>query len=46
MIPLGLPRAWRKSTYSGNGGECVEVTVDSQPQDGLMATQGTRDARV
>lgn len=42
MTPVGIPMAWRKSSYSGgNGGECVEVASvgairDSKNADGPM----------
>ncbi|WP_329518524.1 DUF397 domain-containing protein [Spirillospora sp. NBC_01491] len=35
--PLSLPR-WRKSSHSGNGGECVETAV-------LDGTVGVRDSK-
>jgi hypothetical protein len=25
----GIDRCWRKSSYSGNGGECIEVADDA-----------------
>ncbi|SDT81675.1 protein of unknown function [Streptomyces sp. TLI_053] len=34
------PVSWRKSTYSGNGGNCVEVTADFP---GLVPVRDSKD---
>ncbi|MFE7592949.1 DUF397 domain-containing protein [Kitasatospora sp. NPDC057512] len=40
-MELDLARAgWRKSTYSNNGGDCVEV-ADGYP--GVMPVRGSKD---
>ena len=33
---------WRKSTFSGNGGECVEVGVDAEAR---VLVRDTKDRR-
>lgn len=35
-----LDHHWRKSSYSGNGGECVEV---GQAVDGMILLRDTKD---
>jgi hypothetical protein len=35
-----LDQHWRKSSYSGNGGECVEV---GQAVDGMVLVRDTKD---
>jgi Domain of unknown function (DUF397) len=35
-----IDRSWRKSSYSGNGGECVEV---GQMADGTILIRDTKD---
>jgi hypothetical protein len=35
-----LDPRWRKSSFSGNGGDCVEV---GQHRDGMIAVRDTKD---
>ncbi|MER5780197.1 DUF397 domain-containing protein [Streptomyces mobaraensis] len=34
---------WRKSSYSGNGHECVEVSGDLVKPDGLVPVRDSKD---
>jgi hypothetical protein len=41
---LDLSRAaWRKSTYSGNGGECVEVADNFAAEHGIVLVRDSKD---
>ncbi|WP_129289817.1 DUF397 domain-containing protein [Streptomyces sp. N1] len=37
-----LPR-WVKSSYSGNGGQCVEVATNLVATDGLVPVRDSKD---
>ncbi|MBZ2407951.1 MULTISPECIES: DUF397 domain-containing protein [Streptomyces] len=37
-----LPR-WVKSSYSGNGGQCVEVATNLVASDGLVPVRDSKD---
>ncbi|MDT0306194.1 DUF397 domain-containing protein [Streptomyces sp. DSM 44917] len=41
MIDLSSA-AWRRSTYSGNGGNCVEVSDDFVAQAGVVPVRDTK----
>jgi Domain of unknown function (DUF397) len=34
---------WRKSTYSGNGGNCVEVAANFVAEHGLVLVRDSKD---
>ncbi|MDM4723173.1 DUF397 domain-containing protein [Micromonospora sp. WMMA1363] len=34
---------WRKSTRSGNGGNCVEVATNLHPTTGIVAVRDSKD---
>jgi hypothetical protein len=36
----GIDRTWRKSSYSGNGGECVEVATNPR---GIVAIRDSKN---
>jgi hypothetical protein len=41
---LDLSRAvWRKSTYSGNGGACVEVADNLVAEHGIVLVRDSKD---
>jgi hypothetical protein len=41
---LDLSRAaWRKSTYSGNGGNCVEVADNLVAEHGIVLVRDSKD---
>ncbi|MFJ2087523.1 DUF397 domain-containing protein [Micromonospora chokoriensis] len=36
---------WRKSTRSGNGGNCVEVATNLLPRQGVVFVRDSKDRR-
>ncbi|MHA6621787.1 DUF397 domain-containing protein [Pseudonocardia sp. DLS-67] len=43
MVPDRSRVAWRKSSYSGNGGNCVEVADDLLGERGVVLVRDSKD---
>ncbi|TSB32285.1 DUF397 domain-containing protein [Streptomyces sp. NBC_01525] len=43
MTTDSLPLTWFKSSYSGNGGECIEIAADLVASRGVVPVRDSKD---